>query len=368
MNAPTQEQIVADFVAGSGRAGRLRRRMAANQHRNWLLALILHSFARYAAHAELSDLESDIIDAFKRHGYEDKDLVRQGQLALTLTRSVRDELFEPGYAGLTTDTPYTRAQLAADAPRLLKTTLAQPNTTVIDVEGIHAGRSKLADVRLPSDAVLRQHASSLTVAVEPSARSAAKVSTASYSIKATKFRCNQREKDSVFDPKAEYYFLFGSTTGGTAALTTRSKIFDGVDNGQTVTFPSVDGLMWGMNGHAEPLPAGEIGLLVTAIEHDSGDTAQIQKDVAAAFATASAILTLTGAAAWIAAVTMAVGGVVGWLIGIAADDPVGETAFTFDGPLLAKQLSSVGATMPTERRITNGADDLTITIMSTRET
>jgi hypothetical protein len=366
MTAPTQEQIVADLVAGTGRPGRLRHRLAANQHRNWLLALILHSFTRYAEKKELSDLEAAIIDAFRKQGYGDADLVRQGRLAQKLTASVRAELFEPEYAALSSDTPYTKARLAADAPRLLKTTLAQPNATVYDVEGIHAGRSTIAGVRTPSEDVLRRYASSLTVAVEPTARAAATVSGASFSVKATKFRCNQREKDAVFNPKAEYYFLFGSTTGG-ATLTTRSKIFEDVDNGQTRTFPSVDGLMWGMNGHAEPLPTGEIGLLVTAVEHDSGDTEKIRKDVAAAFATASSLLVLTGAAAWVAAVTTAVGGVVCWLIGLAADDGVGDTAFTFDGPVLAKQLSSVGSTLPTERRITNGADDLTITIMSTRE-
>lgn len=291
--------------------------------------------------------------------------------ARRLTGTVRAELFEAGFAGLPSTTPYTKAQLAPQAPRLLKTTLAQPNAMVYDVEGIHAGRSAIADVVAPSEQAPRQHASSLTVAVEPSARSAAaataKVRTASYSIKATKFRCNHRASDSVFNPKAEYYFIFGSTTGS-ATLTTRSKIFEDVDDGQTCTFPSVDGLMRGMNGHAEPLPTGEIGLLVTAVEHDSGDITQIRKDVAAAFADASTILLVTGVSAWIGAVTTAVGGVVSFLIGPAADDGVGDTTFVFDGPVLAKQLSSVGSSMPTERRITNGADDLTITIMSTRET
>jgi hypothetical protein len=366
MTAPTQEQIVADFVAGSGRAGRLRRKLAANQHRNWLLALILHSFARFAEQAELSDLEAGIIDAFRKQGYDDAELTRQGQLALKLTDSVRAELFEPDFAGLSSATPYTRAQLAADAPRLAKATLAQSNTTVVDVEGIHAGRSRLTDVRLPSEQVLRQHASSLTVAVEPGARATAKSSAAStFSIKATKFRCNHRGTDSVFDPKCEYYFIFGSTTG-TSALTTRSKIFENVDTGDTLTFPSVDGNMWGLNGHAEPLPTGEIGILVTVVEHDLGKVEDVQAGVAAAFATASTVLFLTGVAAWIGVVVAAVGGALGWLIGLSADDHVGDAAFAFDGALLAKQLASVGSSMPTERRITDGNDDLTVTITSTR--
>ncbi len=366
MNAPTQEQIVADFVAGSGQAGRLRRKLAANQHRNWLLALILHSFTRFAEQAELSDLEAGIIDAFRQHGYDDAELTRQGQLALKLTGAVRAELFEPGFARLSSDTPYTRAQLAADAPRIAAATLARPSTTMVDVESIHAGRSRLADVRLPSDQVLRQHASSLTVALEPGARAAARSSAAAtYSIKASKFRCNHRGTDSVFDPKCEYYFIFGSTAG-TTSLTTRSKIFENVDTGDTLTFPSVDGNLWGLNGHAEPLPSSEIGILVSVAEHDLGDVQEIQAGVAAAFATASTVLLLTGVAAWAGVVLTAVGGVVAWLIGLSSDDHVGDTAFAFDGLLLAKQLASVGSSTPTERRITDGNDDLTITITSTR--
>ena len=53
MSTPTQEQIFADFLANKGRAGRLRRKLAANQHRNWMLALTLHSFARFAQRAKL---------------------------------------------------------------------------------------------------------------------------------------------------------------------------------------------------------------------------------------------------------------------------------------------------------------------------
>jgi hypothetical protein len=169
--------------------------------------------------------------------------IRLGQFALKLNDAVRAELFEPEYAGLSSPTPYTLAQLAADAPQIVKTTLAQPNVTVVDVEGIHAGRSRLADFRQPSEQVLRQHASSLTVAIEPQARAAAKSSGAGFTIKATKFHCNRRGTDSVFDPKAEYYFIF-SSTAGTTSLTTDSAVFDSVDTGDTRNFNSTDGNMW----------------------------------------------------------------------------------------------------------------------------
>jgi hypothetical protein len=365
MSAPTEEQILADFLANKGRAGRLRRKLAANQHRNWLLALTLHSFARFAQHAQLSDLEAGIIKGFQQHGYDDAKLTRLGRLALKLNDSVRAELFEPEYAGLSSATPVTLAQLGADAPQIVKTTLAQPNATVVDVEGIHAGRSRLADFRQPPEQVLRQHASSLTVAIEPGARAAAKTAAAGFTIKATKFHCNRRGTDAVFKPKCEYYFVF-VTTAGTSTLTTKSMVFDDVDTGNTRTFGSTDGNLWGLAGHPEPLPVGDIGIQITLWEHDSGDPEAVREGVAAAVAGLSGVLIASGVAAWGAAVVAAVGGVITWLTTFMSDDYVAEAGYSFDGAVLAKQLTSVGSSTPSEVRLTDGNDDLTLTIVATR--
>jgi hypothetical protein len=368
MSAPTQEQILADFLANTGRAGRLRRKLAANQHRNWLLALTLHSFARFAQQAQLSDLEASIIKGFRQNGYDDAELIRQGQFALKLNDALRGELFEPEYAGLASTTPYTLAQLVADAPQLVKTTLAQPNATVIDVEGIHAGRSRLTDFRQPSEQVLRKYASSLTVAIEPQARARAAAATASgagFTIKATKFHCNHRGTDAILDPQAEYYYIFSSTAGGTS-LTSKSMVFDSVDTGDTRNFGSVDGNMWGLTGHAAPLPVGDIGILVTAMEHDSGDPEAVRQGVAAAFAAVSGVLIATGVAAWVGAVVAGVGGIITWLTTFMEDDLVAEATYDFDGLVLAKQLTSVGASTPSEIRLTDGNHDLTVTIVATR--
>jgi len=213
--------------------------------------------------------------------------------------------------------------------------------------------------------VLRQHASSLTVAIEPQARAAAKSSGASFTIKATKFHCNRRGTDTIFDPKPEYFFIF-SSTAGTTSLTTNSTVFDNVDTGETRNFNSVDGNMWGLTGHPAPLPAGDIGILVTLVEHDSGDPAAVREGVAAAFAAVSGILIATGVAAWVGAVVAGVGGLVTWLTTFMEDDLVADVAVDFDGLVLAKQLTSVGASTPSEVRLTDGNDDVTLTIMATR--
>ena len=106
-------------------------------------------------------------------------------------------------------------------------------------------------------------------------------------------------------------------------------------------------------------------MLVSTWEHDEGSTEQVRAGVAAAFTAASLILTATGVAAWVGAVVAGVGGVVTWIVSLMADDHIGDTVFAFDTALLAKQLSAVGSSIPTERRITDGDADYTITITST---
>ena len=106
-------------------------------------------------------------------------------------------------------------------------------------------------------------------------------------------------------------------------------------------------------------------MMVSAWEHDSGDTTQVRAGVASAFAAASLVLAATGVAAWVGAVVAGVGGVVTWLVGFMDDDPIADQAFAFDTALMAKQLSAVGSSMLTERRFTDGNADYTLTFTST---
>jgi hypothetical protein len=122
----------------------------------------------------------------------------------------------------------------------------------------------------------------------------------------------------------------------------------------------------GLTGHPAPLPVGDIGILVTAVEHDNGDPKAVREGVAAAVAAASGILIATWVAAWAAAVVVAVGGVITWLTTFMEDDVFADATVSFDGAVLAKQLTSVGASTPSEVRLTDGNDDLTVTIMATR--
>jgi hypothetical protein len=102
------------------------------------------------------------------------------------------------------------------------------------------------------------------------------------------------------------------------------------------------------------------------MEHDSGDPEAVREGVAASFAAVSGILIATGVAAWVGAVVAGVGGLITWLTTFMDDDLVADATVDFDGAVLAKQLTSVGASTPSEVRLTDGNDDLTLTIMATR--
>jgi uncharacterized membrane protein YphA (DoxX/SURF4 family) len=203
------------------------------------------------------------------------------------------------------------------------------------------------------------------VAIEPAARAAAKISSAGITIKATKFHCNHRGTDAVFKPKCEYYFIFVTTAGG-STNTTRSTVFEDVDTGDTRIFNSTDGNMWGLAGLPAPLPVGDVVVKVFLWEHDNGDPDAVREGVAAVVAGLGGILLASGVAAWAGAVVVAVGGVVTWLTTFMEDDSVTDVTAEFDGVTLAKQLTSVGASTRTEWRLTDGNDDLTLTITATR--
>ena len=205
MTTRTQEQILADLLANTGRAAKLRRKLAANKSRNWLLALMLHSFGRFAEHSELSDLEAGIIKAFKQNGYSDTDLINEGKLALKLPSAVRAELFPPEFATLSSGSAFTLDQVRAAAPGIIKTMPAQPDAAVD-----HADRTALHDVWDPPAGGPREHAAT-TIASEPNARAAAAARATTFKIKAVKFRCNHRATDSVFNQENEFYYvIFGS--------------------------------------------------------------------------------------------------------------------------------------------------------------
>jgi len=357
MVARPPERILDDIVQDKGRGRPVRRKLAANKQRNWLLALTLYSFAKFAENAQLTDLEQSIVTAFRKNGFSDQDIRQQGGIGERIPQQVRDEIFPGKFAQLDTKKTYSFKDMEQDADGIVKGILAMPNVTKLDVQAIHAGEAALRDFPLADRRVLQETGSAMVVALAPNRTPA----NPRYTIKATQFQCIDRQTDSVFGPSNEPYWIFGSLGGGTA-VTTQSQIFADVDNGETRNFAAIDGCIWGQNCAPQALPDGEIGSLVQLWEHDEGNTAQIRAGVATAFAAAAGLLAASTVAAWVAALTAGVGAVVQWLLGFCDDDHIADQTIVYTREVVQKQLPNVGQSFNVTRRFTDGDGDYTLTL------
>lgn len=355
------EQVLDGILQQKGKGVPMRRKLAANRDRNWLLALTLHSFAKVANGGQLTDLEQAIVTAYRNNGFTKEQIARQGRLAESIPDPVRAELFPDKFARLRTGKDaYSLANLKSDATGITRSFLAMPNVANVDVTAVHGGRAALAEFR-PDPSVVRASASEALVALEP----AAAATTGRFTIKAIKFRCNDRAGDSIFNPSNEPYWIFGATAGD-RTKGSLSPTFDDVDSGESRNFGAPDGVIWGLNGAPQALPDGEVGTLVSLWEHDEGDPKEIQAGVTAAFAAAAAVLTATGVAAWVGAVVAGVGAVVHWLLGFMDDDHIADQVFTVSGPVIQKQVPRVGGFTDIVKTFADGDADYTITIRVTR--
>jgi hypothetical protein len=361
MVARPPERILNDIVQRKGRGAQVRRKLAVNKERNWLLALTLNSFAKFGEDAQLTDLEESIVVAFQKNGFSDDEIKQQGALDKRIPQKVREDIFPRRFVQLDTKKSYSFRDLKRDANDIVKVILAKPNVTRIDAQAIHAGEANLRDFPIVDRSVLREHASEMLVALTPNVTPP----NPTYTIKATSFKCIDRQTDAIFGPSNEPYWIFGSLGGGTA-VTTRSQIFGGVDNGETRSFGANEGCIWGQNCAAQDLPDGEIGSLIQLWEHDEGNADKIRAGVAAAFAAAAGILAATGVAAWVAAVVAGVGAVVQWLLGFLDDDHIADQTFVFTREVVAKRLPNVGQQFPVTRRFADGDGDYSLSLRVTR--
>lgn len=356
MAARPPERILETIIKKEGKGATIHRKFAVNKERNWLLALTLNCFAKLASNNQLTDLEQSIVTAFQNNGFTDNELKKHGQLYEKMPDNIRKDFFPGKFAQLTPRKKYTFQDLEEDAPKIVKSVLDRPNVLKVDVPAIHAGTATLRDFPdLPSN-ILMEHAGAMLVALEPNTTPPS----SRYTIKASSFRCNDRCTDKFFAPSNEPYWIFGSLGGGTA-VTTRSQVFSDVDSGESRTFSSTDGCIWGQNCTAQELPEGEIGSLIQLWENDEGNPDKIKNGVAAAFAAAAGILTATGVAAWVAAVVAGVGAVVQWLLGFLDDDHVADQTIIFTRQLVENQLNKTPQSSLT-RRFADGDCDYTLTI------
>lgn len=360
MQARSPEKILESLEKKQGKEANMRRKLVANKDRNWLLALILNSFDKLDANATLTDLDKTFVDAFRQNGFKDEELKQQGRIYRKMSAQLRSDIFPSKLAQLTIQSKFTVQDLKQDAPNIVKSFLSMKNVTNVDVHAIHTGAAHPSEFPMVSKEVLKAHGAAVFVAVAPNTTTPSR----KYTIKATKFRCND-ETGADFFGSDEPYWIFGSLGAGTA-VTTRSQVFGDVDTGETRNFADNEGCIWGQNCAAQDLPDGEIASLISLFEHDSGDPTKIKAGFAAAFAAAAGILAATGVAAWIGAVVAGVGAVLQWLLGFLDDDHIADQTFVFTRQVIEDQLKKAGSSMDLTRRFTDGDGDYTLTINMTR--
>ncbi|WUJ70024.1 hypothetical protein OG809_33625 [Kribbella soli] len=354
--------ILDDIVQSRGRGAPIHRKLALNRERNWLLGLTLNSFTRFSDNEKLTGLERSIVDAFKKNGFSNAEIKQFGATAKRMPQAVRDEFFPDRFSRIQA---ISRADIRQDAPAITQRILAQPNVTNLDIPSIHTGNRTLRDFRTVTRATARDFSSELLLAVEPAAPGAPPAAASPrYRIKATKFKCIDRQTDSFFGPSDEIYWIFGSLGDG-AAVTTRTGVFGDVDNGETRTFSDTDGCIWGQDCTPQQFPDGEVGTLLQLWEHDSSNPEDIRKGVAAAFAAAAGILAASGVAAWVGAVVAGVGAVLQWILGFLDDDHIADQTIVYTRQMLDSQIAKSGAAI-TSRRFSDGDGDFLLTIGMTR--
>jgi len=352
-------RILDELTNERGKQAKLGRKLRLNKDSNWLLALTLNTFAKAANGAPPNDLDAIILAAFEAEGLGG-EVKEHGRLYAGMSPQLRQELFPGSFATLPDHADYTLADLARDLPALDEAVRATPNATDIDVVGVHEGRVHLGDTPRPRRSVTRQHGGEFLRAVakdDPRSRDAA---SDPFRIKATSFHCTD-ETGIDWPGSDEVYFVCASTAAG-VSVSSRTHIFEDIDSGDNGTFGVNEGWLWGHNGTPQPLPEGEIGVLIQAWEHDDGDPDKVQAEVAAAFAVAAAVLTATGAAAWVGAVVAGVGAVVKWLLGFLDDDHIGDTTIVFTRQTILDQAGKVGQSFDVTRRLHDDDGDYTVTV------
>jgi hypothetical protein len=360
MSARPPEKILDSLVKNKGKEAKMRRKLVVNKDRNWLLALILHSFEKLDANAALTDLDKIFVEAFRQNGFKDEELKQQGRLYRQMPAQLRSDIFPDKFAQLTAQSKFTVQDLKQDAPNIVKAVLSMKNVTNVDVQAVHTGAAHPTEFPMVSKEVLKAHGAAMFVAVAPNTTPP----TRKYTIKATKFRC--REETGIDWPGSdEPYWIFGSLGAGTV-VTTRSQVFEDVDDDDTREFAANEGCIWGQNCAAQALPEGEIGTLISLWEHDDGNKEKVRQGVAAAFAAAAGILAASGVAAWVGAVVAGVGAAVHWLLGFLDDDHIADQTFVFTRQVIEDQLTKAGSSFNVTRRFTDGDGDYTLTIQVRR--
>lgn len=350
----TPQEHWDQIVTRQGRGAYTRRKLVANRHRNWLIALAAHACAKAKASARLSDLEEHLVQTLQKASSKIDLIGGFAHIQSTTPPEVKIEIFPDGVDRLSATDSVTFAALGRLAPNLVAGTIGAPNANTLDIHAIHSGRVRLREQIKSSPGILRVHASSLLRAVSSekvSPKNANGPIANRYLIKSQWFRC--LEETSEWSASDEIYWLFASVAKGYQAAS-NSHLFTSVDQGDVFAFEPNEGCFWGMDCQPHTFPEGEIGAIVTLMEHDEGDMTDVANGWFAAVGGVTAVLGASGVAAWVAAVVGALGGFIGILLEFMNDDHIADQTYTWDKQSINEVINKHGGFYDVVSVLTDG--------------
>src|SRR5215207_4136683 len=83
-----------------------------------LVAFFLNAFAKRESNVELTDVEADIVETFRRNGFTDVEIREAGAFFRDLSVDDKTKLFSGKFASMDTSSRFTARELEADFPGL----------------------------------------------------------------------------------------------------------------------------------------------------------------------------------------------------------------------------------------------------------
>ena len=175
---------------------------------------------------------------------------------------------------------------------------------------------------------------------------------ATYVVRVTKFDCVD-ESGFDFLGSDEPYWIFTARDANGKVHTTRSKVFGGVDSGDSRKFPTDNNrnMIWPQNGATQG-DSGPIALTIQLWEADQGDPDAVAKKTQQLFDLGSKAPKIGD---WVKQVPPIVKD---QLIDLFADDLMGSKTLLFSASRLASQLTHVGASLVQKYRFGGNSGDL----------
>ncbi|THA47115.1 hypothetical protein [Streptomyces sp. A1136] len=321
-----------------GKESRAERRLRMNRPANILVGVLLHAAARLGEGLPLTDLEQSLIDRVGKL-VPAKELPLFGKAYREACANGPIAILPEAITSLPLETGYTKADLAAAMPALVKEVTAQPNVRIIDVSEIDD--SSRIDTE-EFTAALAEYGRGITILTAPPLP---EVSQAPLSarVRMHKMYCVDNSKEVGKD---EVYWAVSAGSDTTSKTSFKTAEFGSVRSESWYTFPyTYRSETYLFNGTVDQYLTAEIQCW-EADDSDGGfynDLRDALKDFAEWAVGTSTNLNEAGDdhaqksagwAAWLAIGTGLLNAILGWLTN--DDDLVCERSFGFSRAALIK--------------------------------